>query len=445
MITYIKNLLFLLVSIVFIGSTISANSRVAFSRPGNMMRIPDYAFYHESPYFFSISISSEIVNFSNEHISNYGKSSNTAAIKMQTEGGFTFGLTAGNIIDPSNVGEFGFHFQKSIFKHGDVSLSAGMQDILYTRDDGEDVMKIGDISFFGVLTSRKSFDEYQLSINVGAGSGKVKYDPHVHSLDETTSNGSGLFLGFNLNTPYLSRNGGMDLIVEYDGFGINMGTIIPFTNDYSMSIGMTHINNLGGFASETKLGDDYQTLQPDAPAFSIGLTMNIPNAPEPSLVDISEYPENITNREIELLNQINTLEDSIKLMNNEITILSDNNLLLQHKVAIFMDSTRVFYLKEQANQSITNRVARHLTRCLRYFYQEEYRDALAEIDKAIDLNPNIALAYARRGSIYYKLGDFQRATMNWNIALKLDPEFEEIQELLLAYKEERLQATQLKD
>ena len=132
-------------------------------------------------------------------------------------------------------------------------------------------------------------------------------------------------------------------------------------------------------------------------------------------------------------------------MNNEIIILSDNTLLLKHKVAIFMDSTRVFHLKEQANQAITNRVARHLTRCLRHFYQEEYRDALVEIDKAIDLNPNIALAYARRGSIYYKLGDFQRATMNWNIALKLDPEFEEIQELLLAYKEERLRTAKLKD
>ena len=139
------------------------------------------------------------------------------------------------------------------------------------------------------------------------------------------------------------------------------------------------------------------------------------------------------------------LEDSLNLMNNENTLLSDNNLLLKHKVAIFMDSTRVFSLKEQANHSINNRVARHLTRCLRHFYQEDYRDALVEIDKAIDLNPNIALAYARRGSIYYKLGDLQRATMNWNIALKLDPEFEEIQELLLASKEERLQSAELKD
>ena len=406
------------------------------------MRTPNYAYNHENPYFFSLTVSSEIINFNNNYQTNYGKSSNSAAFKMQTETGYTFGLTAGNIMDPVNMGEVGFHFQKSIFKHGDVSLSAGIQDILYKADGAEKQIDIDDMSIFAVLTSRKTFDAYRLSVNVGVGSGKIQYDPHITN---TNNNGTGLFLGFNLNTPFLSRNGGMDLIVEYDGTGINMGTVIPFTNDYSMSIGMTHIDNLGEFGSESKLGDDYQILQADAPAFSIGLTMNIPTAPEVSLLDVAGYPDDITERELELLNQIAMLEDSLNLMNNENTLLSDNNLLLKHKVAIFMDSTRVFSLKEQANHSINNRVARHLTRCLRHFYQEDYRDALVEIDKAIDLNPNIALAYARRGSIYYKLGDLQRATMNWNIALKLDPEFEEIQELLLASKEERLQSAELKD
>ena len=406
------------------------------------MRTPNYAYSHDNPYFFSLSVSSEIINFNNGYETEYGKSSNAAAFKMQTESGYTFGLTAGNIMDPINMGEIGFHFQKSIFKHGDVSLSAGIQDILYKADGNEKQIDIDDMSIFAVLTSRKTFDNYKLSINVGAGTGKVKYDPHITSTNDI---GTGLFLGFNLNTPFLSRNGGMDLIVEYDGTGINMGTIIPFTNDYSMSIGMTHINSLGEFGSESKVGEDYQMLQPDAPAFSIGLTMNIPNAPEASLLDASGYPNDISERELELLNKIAMLEDSLNLMNNENTLLSDNNLLLQHKVAIFMDSTRVFSLKEQANHAINNRVARHLTRCLRHFYQQEYRDALTEIDRAIDLNPNIALAYARRGSIYYKLGDMQRATMNWNIALKLDPEFAEIQELLLASKEERLQSAELKD
>jgi Tfp pilus assembly protein PilF len=88
---------------------------------------------------------------------------------------------------------------------------------------------------------------------------------------------------------------------------------------------------------------------------------------------------------------------------------------------------------------------RHISRSLRYFYAEEYREALVEIDKAIEINPNIALAYARRGSIYYRLRDFQRATMNWNIALKLDPEFTEIQDLLRASKDNRLSPSEMKN
>ena len=446
MINYKYKILFaLLITSSIFTNFLSANSRVGFSRPGNMIRTPNYAFKHEDPYFFSLSISSEIVNLSKDNPngpSQYSKSSNAAAFQMQTNAGYTFGITAGNIMDPINMAEVGFHFQKSIFKHENVSLSAGIQDILYKADGAEKQIDIDDMSLFAVLTSNKKFDDYRLAINVGGGTGKIKYDPHVHT---NSNGGSGLFVGFNLNTPYLSYNGGMDLIVEYDGTGINMGTVIPFTNDYSMSIGMTNINNLGEFGSETKLGNDYQELQPDAPALTIGLKMNIPNAPDGSFFNTSNYPDNISPRELELLTQIEALSDSLKLMENEIILLSDNNLLLKHKVAVFMDSTRVFYLKEQANQAINNKVARHLTRCLRHFYQEKYRDALTEIDKAIDLNPNIALAYARRGSIYYKLGDMQRATMNWNIALKLDPEFKEIQELLLAYKEERLHSAELKN
>ena len=95
------------------------------------------------------------------------------------------------------------------------------------------------------------------------------------------------------------------------------------------------------------------------------------------------------------------------------------------------------------DKSNLNLILRHISRSLRHFYAEEYREALAEIDLAIEINPNLALAYARRGSIYYRLGDFQRATMNWNIALKLDPEFKEIQDLLKASKENRLSTAEL--
>ena len=78
---------------------------------------------------------------------------------------------------------------------------------------------------------------------------------------------------------------------------------------------------------------------------------------------------------------------------------------------------------------------RHLSRSLRFFYNENYRDALSEINFAIDANPNLAIAYGRRGSIYYKLGDKRRATLNWNVALQIDPEFTEIYDILKAYLE----------
>ena len=103
-----------------------------------------------------------------------------------------------------------------------------------------------------------------------------------------------------------------------------------------------------------------------------------------------------------------------------------------------VDSTRNNLLREQVSQSNQNKAMRHLSRSLRYFYDGQYHVALSEVNIAIELNPNLAIAYGRRGSIYYKLGDDRRATLNWNVALQLDPEFTEIYDILRATDENRL-------
>ena len=118
--------------------------------------------------------------------------------------------------------------------------------------------------------------------------------------------------------------------------------------------------------------------------------------------------------------------------------LNDFNNMLQHNEAVLVDSTRKSLLREQVHQSNQNKAMRHLSRSLRYFYNEQYRVALLEANIAIELNPNLAIAYGRRGSIYYKLGDNRRATLNWNVALQLDPEFTEIYDMLQAVDENRL-------
>ena len=126
-----------------------------------------------------------------------------------------------------------------------------------------------------------------------------------------------------------------------------------------------------------------------------------------------------------------------------ISHLSDYNHMLQHTEAILIDSTRKNLLREQVSQSNQNKAMRHLSRSLRYFYAMDYRTSLSEVNMAIELNPNLAIAYGRRGSIYYQLGDSRRATLNWNVALQLDPEFREIYDMLQASEENRLKPVEI--
>jgi len=102
---------------------------------------------------------------------------------------------------------------------------------------------------------------------------------------------------------------------------------------------------------------------------------------------------------------------------------------------------RSIKLAKHAMERNINLALKYLSNSLRYFYTGEYREALKEVEAAIELNPNLALAYARRGSIYYKLGDIDRATINWNLALKIDPEYDDVRNILRAMSESRLRGS----
>ena len=81
-----------------------------------------------------------------------------------------------------------------------------------------------------------------------------------------------------------------------------------------------------------------------------------------------------------------------------------------------------------------NKAMKHLSKSLSFYYTQNYRDALEETDKAI-LYFQISYSVCKKRLIYYRLGDQDRATVNWNIALKLDPEYEEVREILISLKE----------
>ena len=87
---------------------------------------------------------------------------------------------------------------------------------------------------------------------------------------------------------------------------------------------------------------------------------------------------------------VETLRDSINVSKYMIENLNAYNNMLQHQEAVLVDSTRKTLLREQVSQSNQNKAMRNLSRSLRFFYEEQYRNALSEVNSAIELNPTLA-------------------------------------------------------
>ena len=58
-----------------------------------------------------------------------------------------------------------------------------------------------------------------------------------------------------------------------------------------------------------------------------------------------------------------------------------------------------------------------------YYLQQKYDLALADYNKAIDINPNYANAYNNRGNLYYDQQKYDLALADYNKAIELNRNF----------------------
>ncbi len=438
-----KNLIPLI--IILLAGVIEANSRVAFSRPGNMIRVPNV----DSDMYKNLLA----VNVSSEYLSS-SQSSSAFSVNTLAKSGYLYGISFVKPVNPANSAELGFHLQKNMVEYGDVKLDVGIQDVILRQgSDIEDAdgLDTKGVSLFAVLSSAKHFEDYAIATHLGFGSGKINEDSHLYVSNPKQN--IGVFLGFNFTTPFLKKNGGINFLTEFDGKGLNIGVSIPILKSTHINLGITHFENFGDFATEDRTGTDRADLSSDAPSITFGMGINVPriiDADEAEALSkrlgdgiYGETDSSILYYDPICTDVVETLRDSIKVSKYMIDNLNDYNNMLQHKEAVLVDSTRKNLLREQVSQSNQNKAMRHLSRSLRFFYDKQFRNALSEVNFAIELNPNLAIAYGRRGSIYYKLGDNRRATLNWNVALQLDPEFTEIYDMLQAADENRLTSVKI--
>ena len=444
---------------IILLNLLSASSRIVYTRPGLMMRVPTSSF-QKAPYIFRTGFGVELHNFD---------PINTAKgvyFDMELGRGFAAGFSAVQGGDTTSLDllqesqyapqvEFGFHFQQRLFTYNDISLSAGLQDIVFQNNqDAEQVLSLNTdlLSFFLVLASEKDLGDYKMNTYMGFGSGGLGPMDSIKVVTDTTQQGNaGVFVGFLLKTPYFARTGGMDIVGEFDGTGVNVGLRIPLTSDYRLNLGFTHIERLPDWDSRYWTGH---------PAFSLGLDMAVPRLPSGQVPQVGPsgrpvapgmpVPEGYEtvpmyrDSTIAMADfAVKSLRDSISMMDNEMRNLMVQLSAKEQESQFLDDSLRSLKLDQNVSDKNMNEAMRHLSRSLRYFYAGDFRESLKEVDLALELQPDLALAYARRGSIYYKLGDVQRATINWNLALRLDPEYDDVRNILKALHENRLKTASM--
>ena len=421
-------------------------TRIAYLRPGPMMKIP-FSMSGTSPYLFTAGFGTEFHNLA---------PINTAKgfyYNMQA-GGWLLGFSTGSAGDTTRIAnldvstyrapvEFGFHLQRQLYSKDNISFSLGLQDIVFENKTSGLNLDPNELSFFGVISSEQMIRDFKVNTFLGFGTGGFgAIDTiEVDSL-KTSGTAAGVFMGLIFNTPYLDKWGGIDIVGEFDGNGINVGLRIPLTSDYRLNLGFTHIEKLPNWKDRYWEGHAAFTLGFEISAARSSGVKVPGGGPSPNIIPNDKVSQSNVDTTLMMADYaVSTLRDSMGMMNNEMRNLMIRLAAMEQHSKFLEDSLKAVKLNNNVSEQKMNDAMRHLSRSLRYFYAGNYRSSLQEVESALELNPNLALAYARRGSIYYKLGDVQRATINWNLALRMDPEYDDVRNVLKALHENRLKST----
>ena len=441
-------------------TSLFSHSRVSFSRPGNFIRTPS-AVVNSKENIFYLGISNDAINTKDM------LSSNALYFKASSKQGHEYGISYTqhaplNINDNNPLTEVSFHFYKEIFNKNNFIINMGIQDVVYQTDQDNQLSLF--VSFINDNIILKN--NWILQTAIGVGSGKINYDSYNYS--EKVNHDANIFFGIQFKTPLLSKysNRGLNLMIDYDGVGLNFGLDIPITEQIAIKTGITHIENLDNFNKYKDSGNE--TIFSDSPGVSISFEYAFsPQSKFMSRFNQEQYTiQNIaTNEEcffliqegvfnnplsvnpecndvqlVDLVNRFNShitsMHDSLIWKQQELKSEKITNTSLKKQTKTLQDSVNIQYLNQQISQSEMNIAMKFLSNSLKYFYMGDYYLALEEINQAQKYLPNLAYTYAREGSIYYKLGNLQQATMNWNIALQLDPEYQEVRDMLSNIKKE---------
>ena len=108
----------------------------------------------------------------------------------------------------------------------------------------------------------------------------------------------------------------------------------------------------------------------------------------------------------------------------------DNYVLRESGEIVLMPTVREVSIDTSQIERLLYRSAQHIEDSRRFFYANQYEEALFEVNAALELTPRSATAYSIKGSIEYKRGNMAQARASWSVALQLDPSLKNVEQML---------------
>ena len=103
------------------------------------------------------------------------------------------------------------------------------------------------------------------------------------------------------------------------------------------------------------------------------------------------------------------------------TRVAENDAKIATNVQKAIDATLTAPPPTSTLRPFDHNIDKYYNEGVHYTEQGWWKESIEKFDKAIELDPNFAMAYNNRGNAYYTLEQYQRAIEDYDKAIELDP------------------------
>ncbi|MBE9088876.1 tetratricopeptide repeat protein [Microcystis aeruginosa LEGE 11464] len=147
----------------------------------------------------------------------------------------------------------------------------------------------------------------------------------------------------------------------------------------------------------------------------------------PKREDLKNFHSSILQQQSVVYRYLENYEQALTVINQAISLVPNNPNHYNEKWSVLSELKRYDEGLAAITQAINlaPRAAWYYNRGILYYNQQKYKLALADFNKAIDLNRNFAKAYENRGNLYRRQQKYELALADYNKAIELNRNYAE--------------------